>query len=88
MQPTYPRNALLALTARLVADNQPVTLLELADRADVSHDVMRRALAELETAGLTKNHGRVFEMRLINREHIARAIEQIAEGRFKPRSAA
>jgi DeoR/GlpR family transcriptional regulator of sugar metabolism len=88
MQPTNPRNALLALTARLIADNQPVTLLELADLADVSHDVMRRALNELETAGLTKNHGRVFEMRLSNREHIARAIDQIAAGTFKLRGAA
>ena len=47
MQPN-PQNALLALTARLVADNQPIALLELADMAEVSHDVMRSALNELK----------------------------------------
>jgi hypothetical protein len=78
----------LATTARLVFDNQPVALLELADMADVSLGDMRRALIELETLGVIKNHSRFYEMRLINREHIDRAIEQIAEGRFKLRGAA
>ena len=89
MQPNpNPRLALLALTARLVADNQPIMLLELADMADVSHDVMRACLNELERCGVIKSHGRVFEMRLINREHIARSIKAIAAGTFKPRRAA
>ena len=41
MQPNPKWNALLALTTRLVADNQPITLLELSDMVDVSHDVAR-----------------------------------------------
>lgn len=88
MQPNNPRNALLAFAARLVSENQPITLLELADMAEVSHDVMCSALNELERCSVIKNHGRMFEMGLINREHIARAIAAIAAGTFKRRSAA
>ena len=75
MQPPTPRNALLARVARLVADHQPITLLELAIEADVSHDVMRSALNALERLGVVKNHGRTYEIRHTSAQHTERPSE-------------
>jgi predicted transcriptional regulator len=83
-----PWRALLARTARIIADNQPVSLLELADLCDVSHGDMRRTMDELERLGLVQQHARFYEMRLLKRQHVERSIKAIAEGRFKPKEAA
>jgi predicted transcriptional regulator len=90
MQPNpNPRRALLAQTARLIADHQPVALLELADLAGVSHGEMHRALIELEEGlGVIKNNGRMYEWRIHSPAHIAATIAEIAAGKFKPRRGA
>jgi hypothetical protein len=49
---------------------------------------MRRTLEELERLGVIKQHGRMYEWRFHSREHVARAIDEIAAGTFKPREAA
>jgi DNA-binding Lrp family transcriptional regulator len=83
-----PWRALLAHAVRIIADNQPVTLLELADLCDVSHGDMHRTVDELERLGVIKQYARFYEMRLSNRQHVERAIKALAEGRFKPKAAA
>ena len=88
MQPgPNPRLALLALTARLIAAHGSITMLDLADLADVSHDVMRRALDELMQMGAIKFHGIMYKWPIHATAHTLAALEAIAAGTFKRRGA-
>jgi predicted transcriptional regulator len=77
-----------AARARLIAAHGPLTLLELCDLADAPITAVRRTVDELERLGLIKQHGRMVEWRTHSPAQTAAAIDKLAAGTFKPRSAA
>jgi DNA-binding MarR family transcriptional regulator len=74
-----------AAKARLIAENGPITLLELADLADAPIQAIQRTVDALEQLGVVKAHGRTYEWRIHSKSQTEAAIAKIAAGTYQPR---